>query len=96
MKIKLEEQSYISLKWIEDRIEELQKNNTADFGSIEWKVCRMKINELELVKQQLHPLKPLAEKCFDEGVFNCGYFGNTSGKNIDEARQSFLNSEIEL
>tara|TARA_R110000868_G_scaffold365693_2_gene628583 strand:- start:422 stop:751 length:330 start_codon:yes stop_codon:yes gene_type:complete len=50
------------------------------------------ISELENLKQSLHPLEPIASDIFRLGAYNGCYYGNDSGKNIDESETELLNN----
>lgn len=94
MKIRIEEQGYISLKWFGERKRKLNdelalsgnafEDNTRSFTEI-----NADIKALEYLEQQLHPLKPLAEKCVDRGICM-----DTWVDDVEKLKQEFLNSEI--
>lgn len=93
MKIKLKDYSLISNEWIYEEIERLVKKR--DSSGIDEVVifCDGKIAALEHIKQQLIPSEQLAEKCFEAGFTADSIF---TEKALEKAKQSFLNSEIEI
>lgn len=88
MKIKIQDYSLISNKWIDDRIKLLQPPYISQRDAIESESI---IYELEKLKQQLIPSEKLAEVCFDKGA----YIEAASGEPYFE-KIEYLESEIEI
>ena len=91
MKIKIEEISYIETKWIDERIEQLISQSDHNQMVGEYDIEGVIISELNFLKEQLHPLKPLAEKCWEYG---CD--ANLLDALLYETKEDFLTNEIEL
>jgi hypothetical protein len=88
MKIKLQDYSLISNKWIDDRIKLLQPPYISQRDAIESESI---IYELEKLKQQLIPSEKLAEVCLVKG----GHIEAYSSEPYNE-KQEFLKSEIQI
>ena len=81
MKIKLNEYSLISNKWIEEQIK-----NATD-----------KTEFIEQLKQQLTPSEQVAEVYYDMGYNNCSVIEHYKLDSVKaETKQDALNSEIEI
>lgn len=94
MKIKLNDYSLISVKWIDKQIQILSEEGAKNLGNphpCKHTVINQKILLLQEIKKQLIPSKKLAEKCFDAGINFCDDNVRPEDK---KDKQTFLNSEI--
>jgi len=93
MNINPEDYSLINNKWIDDKIEELQRiANTRIEPFVEGKYVGQ-LRLLKKLKEQMIPSIRLADKCFEEG--SIAGMALTISKQT-EHKETFLKSEIEI
>lgn len=98
--MKLKDYAVIDINWIDDKI--ITYNGyIRSLSSISYEaISKYKaiIDTLEELKQQLQPLLPICEKCFDEGKNQKKRAMNAYPENfsLKKDKQDFLNSEIQL
>lgn len=98
MKIRLDDYGMISKEWIEKEIKDIEEEyfkipvGSEDTDEYYYDGA---LTYLKLILKYLQPLKPLAEKCFDEGS-KLGELNIGSSEYTKYDKQQFLNGEIEI
>ena len=81
--IDIDKSGVIDIEWLDNQIQKYSRKFPIHGNEVV-------LITLQKIKSQITPLKPIAEKCYDEG------FKQDDGLGIYDAKEEFLNSKIEL